>query len=275
MAPAQESGLRENCTSRLSERAEAGRTLDLSRLYSDEAGEQSEESPLRRRLRGRSQRCRWSEGRGPRGIRTSKARTGLRARVACQRRWSVYGDLCRYPPEAGAVCGKAARTDLGGGRAMKRTSLPLHRRTFITLLGGAAAAWPLGARAQETGKVARIGFLGPSIFNDPSSMFIPLYQALLAQLRVLGFNEGQNLVVTYGAVDDARGLPAVAAELTRSQPELIVVSGTEAMLQSVLAANRAVPIVLIAVNFDPIARGYVTRTYLKIARRGRSAINVG
>src|SRR5262249_34071405 len=69
---------------------------------------------------------RWSEGRGPRGIRTSKARTGLRARVACQRRWSVYGDLCRYPPEAGAVCGKAARTDLGGGRAMKRTSLPLR-----------------------------------------------------------------------------------------------------------------------------------------------------
>src|SRR5215475_9127742 len=47
--------------------------------------------------------------------------------VACQRRWSVYGDLCRYPPEAGAVCGKAARTDLGGGRAMKRTSLPLQR----------------------------------------------------------------------------------------------------------------------------------------------------
>src|SRR5262249_41518919 len=64
-APAQESGLRKTCTSRLSERAEAGRTLRLSRLYSDEAGEQSEESPLRRRLRGRSQRCRWSEGRGP------------------------------------------------------------------------------------------------------------------------------------------------------------------------------------------------------------------
>src|ERR1700751_6073905 len=77
MAPTQESGLRENCTSRLSERAEAGRTLHLSRLYSYEAGEQSEESPLRRRLRGRSQRCRWSEGRRPRGIRISKARTGL------------------------------------------------------------------------------------------------------------------------------------------------------------------------------------------------------
>jgi hypothetical protein len=63
---------------------------------------------------------------GPRGMRTSKARTGLRARLACQRRWSVYGNLCRHTPEAGAVCGKAARTDLGGGRAMKRASLPLQ-----------------------------------------------------------------------------------------------------------------------------------------------------
>src|SRR5215813_7230515 len=87
--------------------------------------------------------------------------------------------------------------------------------------------------------------------------------------RIFG-KDRQNLVVTYGAVDDARGLPAVAAELTRSQPELIVVSGTEAMLQSVLAANRAIAIVLIAVNFDPIARGYVN----SLARPGGNITGV-
>jgi putative ABC transport system substrate-binding protein len=132
----------------------------------------------------------------------------------------------------------------------------MRRREFLSVVAGAAVSWPLAVHAQQASEALRIGFLGPSIAN-PSSMFVPMYQAFLAQLRLLGFSEGQNLVVTHGAADDPRGLPVVAAELTRSQPQLIVVSGTEVMLQSVLTANRTIPIVLIAVNFDPIARGYI------------------
>ena len=74
------------------------------------------------------------------------------------KRWRVYGYLCRHTPKAGAVCGKAARTDLGGGRAVKRTSLPLLccarilLHVLTTALGTTwtladPAARPLSARA--------------------------------------------------------------------------------------------------------------------------------
>jgi putative ABC transport system substrate-binding protein len=72
----------------------------------------------------------------------------------------------------------------------------MKRREFITLLGG-AAAWPLAVRAQQARTVVRIGVLGPSLSNPfPSTV----YQAFLAQLRELGFNEGQNLIAEYQAM---------------------------------------------------------------------------
>jgi putative ABC transport system substrate-binding protein len=95
----------------------------------------------------------------------------------------------------------------------------MKRRTFITLLGG-AAAWPLAARAQQTGRIYRLGILhnqGPQ-----APQFPPFYD----ELRRLGFIEGQNLVV------DSRGyalrteqFPAVAAELVKSQLDAIVCGG--------------------------------------------------
>ena len=78
----------------------------------------------------------------------------------------------------------------------------MRRRAFLSLLGGAVAALPLAARAQQSGKIARVGFLGPSL-NSPQPM--ALYQALLAQLRELGFIEGQNLTADYRGLDDPRG----------------------------------------------------------------------
>jgi len=129
----------------------------------------------------------------------------------------------------------------------------MKRRQFITLLGG-AVAWPLSARAQQSGRLIRLGFLGPSLNNPPA---IAQYQAFRTQLGDLGFREGQNLTIDYRGLDDPRGPFVVAAELVRSQPDLIVAAGPETALQAVVGASGFVPVVMIAVNFDPLARGYV------------------
>jgi putative tryptophan/tyrosine transport system substrate-binding protein len=78
----------------------------------------------------------------------------------------------------------------------------MKRREFIRLVGGAAAAWPLGARAQQSDKTVRVGFFGNSLNSPPP---IAYYQAFLARLRELGFTEGQNLIAEYQALNDPRG----------------------------------------------------------------------
>jgi putative tryptophan/tyrosine transport system substrate-binding protein len=138
----------------------------------------------------------------------------------------------------------------------------MKRRAFITLLSG-AAAWPMALCAQPAGKVARIGFLG-------TSFPIPEYQSFLKQLRELGFSEGGNFIVEYRAVDDPRGPFVAAAELMRSQPDLIVANGPEVALQAVVGASGFIPIVMMAVNFDPVARGYVA----SLARPGGNITGV-
>ena len=133
----------------------------------------------------------------------------------------------------------------------------MRRRAFITLLGGAAGvplAWPFAARAQPAGKTVRIGFLGPGL-TSPSPL--AHYRAFLARLREHGFVEGQNLVVDHRNVDDPRGPFVATADLLRQQPDLVVALGPEVALQAVIGASRAIPIVMVAINFDPIERGYI------------------
>src|SRR3954464_4801453 len=115
------------------------------------------------------------------------------AKHVCHRRWSVYGNLCRHTPEAGAVWGKAARTDLGGGRAMKCTSLPLlRRREFITLLGGAAVAWPVTARAQQPAMPV-IGFLHGTSPEARRAEVAEFHRGL----SKISYVEGRNVAVEY------------------------------------------------------------------------------
>jgi tripartite-type tricarboxylate transporter receptor subunit TctC len=83
------------------------------------------------------------------------------------------------------------------------------------------------------------------------------YAAFLAQLREQGFEEGQNIAVDYKRNDDPRGPFSSAAELMRSSADLVVATGPEVTLQAVIGASRSIPILFLANQYDPIARGYV------------------
>src|SRR5262245_46832682 len=145
----------------------------------------------------------------------------------------------------------------------------VRRRELIALLGGAAAAWPNAARAQQADKPIRIGFIGGASLNN--SRMAAQYQAFLTELKEFGFSEGKNIVVDYRRLDDpTRGPFAIAAELMRLQVDLIVATGPEVALQSVVGASRAIPIVFLAVQYDPIERGYVA----SLARPGGNITGV-
>jgi putative ABC transport system substrate-binding protein len=129
----------------------------------------------------------------------------------------------------------------------------MKRRDFITLLGGAAVAWPLGASAQQPGKVIRIGFLG--LTTAESLPKRP--EAFRAGLRDLGYQEGRDIVIEYRWADEKYDrLPALLAELVRLNVDVIVTHGTP----GVLAAKRAtttIPIVF-ATSGDALASGLVS-----------------
>jgi ABC-type uncharacterized transport system substrate-binding protein len=130
----------------------------------------------------------------------------------------------------------------------------MRRREFITLVGS-AGAWQLAARAQAT-PVARIGVLGVAPEN---ALFATSYPIFLAELRKLGFTEGQNMIIEHRRVDEGASKAfAGAGELIRSNVGVMVAFGPELALKAAVAASQTVPIVMIALNFDPMAAGYVS-----------------
>ena len=128
----------------------------------------------------------------------------------------------------------------------------MRRREFITLIGGAAAAWPFAVRAQQAGSLPRIGFLGAS-----SSMAVgPLIAAFVQRLRELGWHDGQNVLIEYRWVEGrVERISEIAAEFAGSKVDVIVTHGNIA----VAAAKRAtsdIPIVFAIAN-DPLGAGLV------------------
>jgi putative tryptophan/tyrosine transport system substrate-binding protein len=141
----------------------------------------------------------------------------------------------------------------------------IRRREFITLLGGAAAAWPLAARAQQSAKVPRVGFMGNSTEVLEANLVGPFREGL----RGLGYQEGQNIVIEYRwAEGKYERFPALIAELLAANVDVIVTAGTPASL-AVKKATSSVPLVMIAVG-EPVATGLVA----SLARPGGNITGV-
>jgi putative tryptophan/tyrosine transport system substrate-binding protein len=128
----------------------------------------------------------------------------------------------------------------------------VKRRDFITLLGGAAVTWPLVARAQQSGKLRTIGFLGPNTHSAASEWVA----AFVQRLRELGWMEGRTITIEYRwAEGREKRFAEIAAEFVRLKVDVIVTSGTPAVMAS-KKATSVIPIVF-ATAGDPVGSGLV------------------
>ena len=131
-------------------------------------------------------------------------------------------------------------------------TVPIARRKFVVALAG-AAAWPLAARAQQGGRMRRIGVLMPGDENDPE--WKNRLSALTKALADLGWTDGRNAWMDlrwYG--DDNNRIRALAQELVGLRPDIIVTAGTAPTVA--LQRERTIPIVFASVG-DPVAIGLV------------------
>jgi ABC-type uncharacterized transport system substrate-binding protein len=127
----------------------------------------------------------------------------------------------------------------------------MKRREFMTLVGGAAAAWPLSARAQQPAKLPRIGFLGLA----PASTFATRVDALRAGLRDLGYVEGKNIVIEFKWAQTVDELPNLAADFVGARVDIIF-APVSTFVAPARSATSTIPIVF-ASHADPIGLGHV------------------
>jgi putative ABC transport system substrate-binding protein len=125
----------------------------------------------------------------------------------------------------------------------------MKRRMVLSLLGGAAVAWPVGAHGQQRTKVARLGVL---LFSTPQAD--PQMPAVHTRLRELGYVEGQSLVIMYRYAEGKyEHLPELAADLAREKPDLVLALGGDVAPYAAKATSR-IPIVFVS-SADPVQLG--------------------
>jgi putative ABC transport system substrate-binding protein len=140
----------------------------------------------------------------------------------------------------------------------------MKRREFITVLGGAAAAWPLAVRAQQSERKRRVGVLMGLSAHDAQAQ--DRIAAFVQGLQQLGWTDGRNVHIdTRWAAGDANLIRKYAAELITLAPDVILTAGS-ATLGPLLQATRTVPIVFTTI-LDPVGAGFVD----SLARPGGNA----
>jgi putative tryptophan/tyrosine transport system substrate-binding protein len=138
--------------------------------------------------------------------------------------------------------------------AREERMLDVRRREFIALLGGAAAAWPIVARAQQPQRKRRIGVVMAYAESDPNGHL--QVAAFRQQLQKLGWTEGSNIQIDFRyAADDPTRIRALAVELLRLGPDLLV-SNSNFVTTILQSEVHSLPLVFVSVS-DPIGSGFV------------------
>jgi putative ABC transport system substrate-binding protein len=128
----------------------------------------------------------------------------------------------------------------------------MNRREVITVLGGAAVAWPFAADAQEAGKSYRIGYL--ALLPGENALLV---KPLLERLKELGYSESGNVMFDYRSAEGRpERLPSLAADLVRTRPDVLIAGYGTLSAQAAKAATAAIPIVFTSVG-DPVGAGLV------------------
>src|SRR6201985_3940363 len=127
----------------------------------------------------------------------------------------------------------------------------MGRREFVALLGGTAPACPLAARAQQQPKMLRVCFVGMQPREAPH------YANFLKRMAQLGYQEGRNFTFDYIQTPNVEGYEKNYRELAARKVDVFLAVGNEPALRAALSGANGKPIAFLAIDLDPLAKGYV------------------